>query len=327
MNFRIGRIPVQVHGSFFLTMLLFSAGNLKNPAIVAAWIAAAFVGVLLHELGHAYAGRAFGLAPAIQLHGMGGVTTWVAGKRLSPAKQIVISLAGPLVGIGIGLPLLLLAPSMNLTPLQAQAVDGVVWVNLGWGVLNLLPILPMDGGNIMSSFFQLFSPKHGETAARVVSMGVAATVGGAAVFFGFYFGALLAGLYLVRNFQALRAGRKAEVDEVPLAAAMADAYAALDRQDGATAIRIAEPVLLKASSNDLKVTAIRVLAYARMLEGQWGHVMAILERFAPIIGAEELGKFERTALELGRTEDAKRIKTLRIAEETGVIPEVEGFKA
>lgn len=327
MNFRIGRIPVQVHGSFFLTMLLFSAGNLKNPVLVVAWIAAAFVGVLLHELGHAYAGRAFGLTPAIQLHGMGGLTSWVAGKRLSPGKQIIVSLAGPLVGIAIGLPLLLLGPSMSLSPMQSEVLAGVIWINLGWGILNLLPILPMDGGNIMASFFQLFSPKHGETAARVVSIVVAALVGAFAVFAGFHFGGLLAGLYLVRNVQAIRASRKAQVDEVPLATTMAEAYAALDRQDGATAIRLAEPVLLKASSNELKITAIRVLAYARMLEGQWGHVMAILERFSAVIGAEELGKFERTAEELGRTEDAKRIRTLRIAEETGVVPDVQGFQA
>ncbi len=327
MNFRIGRIPVQVHGSFFLTMLLFSAGNLKNPALVVAWIAAAFVAVLLHELGHAYAGRAFGLAPAIQLHGMGGVTTWTAGKRLSPGRQIVVSLAGPMVGIAIGLPLLFLSPSMTLSPLQADVVAAVVWVNLGWGLLNLLPILPMDGGNIMSAFFQVFSPKKGETAARVVSLFVAAAVGGFAVLHGAYFGAMLAGLYAFRNVQAIRAGRKADVEEVPLAAAMAEAYTALERQDGATAIRIAEPVLLKASSNELKITAIRVLAYARMLEGQWGHVMAILERFSPVIGAEELAKFERTAEELGRTEDKNRIQALRIAEETGVVAEAQASEA
>lgn len=327
MNFRIGKIPVQVHGSFFLTMLLFSAGNLRNPLLVAAWVVAAFVAVLLHELGHAYAGRAFGLTPAIQLHGMGGLTSWIAGKRLTPGRQIVVSLAGPLVGIAIGLPLLLLSPSLRLSPLQGEVVQSIIFVNLGWGVLNLLPILPMDGGNIMSSFFQLFSPKRGEMAAHVVSIFVASAVGAFALSHGVYFGGILAIVYVFRNVQALRAGRKAKVSEVPLAAAMGEAYAALERQDGAAAIRIAEPVLLKTSSPELKVTAIRVLAYARMLEGQWGHVMAILERFSPVIGAEELAKFERTAEELGRTEDAKRIQALRIAEETGVVPEGQGSQA
>ena len=317
-TFRIGTIPVQVHGSFFLTMLLFSAGSLRNPAMVVGWIVAAFVAVLMHELGHAYAGRFFGLTPAIQLHGMGGLTTWLAGKRISPGKQIIVSLAGPLVGIAVGLPLFLAAPSMKLSAMQAGLVSAIVFVNLGWGVLNLLPILPLDGGNIMSSFFQLVSPKRGETVARFVSIFVAVVAAAYAVYVGWIFAGLLAFLYGVRNFQAIRAGRKAEVEEVPLAAAMAEAYAALEREDGATAIRIAEPVLLKTSSNELKITAIRVLAYARMLEGQWGHVMAILERFSPIIGPEDLGKFERTAEEMGRPDEAKRIRALRDAE--GAVP-------
>lgn len=318
LTFRFGKIPVQVHGSFFLTMLLFSAGNLRNPGLVVGWIVAAFVGVLMHELGHAYAGRLFGLSPAIQLHGMGGLTTWIAGKRISPAKQIVVSLAGPLVGIAVGLPLVFLAPKLSLSPMQAAMLEGVIFVNLGWGILNLLPILPLDGGNIMASLFVIVSPKRGEAAARFVSIGVGVAVGAFALYSGVLFGGILALLYAVRNFQALRAGRKAEVDEVPLAAAMAEAYAALERQDGATAIRIAEPILLQTSSDELKVTAIRVLAYARMLEGQWGHVMAILERFSPVIGAEDLGKFERTAEELGRAEDARRIRELRLVEEGGV---------
>jgi len=311
LSFRIGTIPVQVHGSFFITMLLFNAGSLKNPALLIGWIVAAFVAVLMHELGHAYAGRAFGLTPAIQLHGMGGLTSWVSGKRLSPGKQILVSLAGPLVGIAVGLPVLLVAPSLTLSPTQASLVQAVVFVNLGWGLLNLLPILPLDGGNIMSSFFQIFSPKRGELVARFVSIGVAVAVTAFAISRGWIFGGLLAFLYGVRNFQAIRAGRKAEVEEVPLAAQMAEAYAALERQDGATAIRIAEPVLLKTSSSDLKITAIRVLAYARMLEGQWGHVMAILERFSEVIGTEDLGKFERTAEEMGRHDEARRIRALR----------------
>ena len=119
------------------------------------------------------------------------------------------------------------------------------------------------------------------------------------------------------------AGAKPKVDERPLAAAIEQAYAALDRQDGAAAARLAEPVILQATSPELKVTAIRLLAYARLIEGQWVHVMALLERFSSVIGAEDMAKFERTAEELGRTEDKKRIQALRIAEETGVANTVD----
>lgn len=327
MNFRLGSIPVQVHGSFFLTMLFFGMGDMKVPVLLVVWVLGAFVAVLAHELGHALAGRMFGLVPAIQLHGMGGTTSWPGGKRLTPGRQIVVSLAGPLVGIVLGVGMLVGAAYVPHSPLVGEAITRLVWVTLGWGVLNLLPILPMDGGAVMSAFFQLFSPKRGENAARVVSILTALFIAAVALKYGVIFGGILAGVYLVRNVQLLMASAKPKVDEAPLAAALAQAYVALEAQDGAAAVRLAEPVFVQAESPELKVTAIRVLAYARLLEGQWGHVMSILERFAPVIGPEDLEKFERTAAELGRVEDAARIRALRLAEPTGVGPAVEGFRA
>lgn len=327
MNFRLGRIPVQVHGSFFLTMLFFGMGDLKAPILLVVWVLGAFVAVLLHELGHALAGRMFGLVPAIQLHGMGGTTSWPGGKKLTPGRQIVVSLAGPLVGIVMGVGLLFGAAYIPHSPLVGEGLSRLVWVSLGWGLLNLLPILPMDGGAIMSAFFQLFSPKRGENAARVVSILTALVIAAVALKYGVVFGAILAGVYLVRNVQLLMAAAKPKIDEAPLAAALAQAYVALEAQDGSAAVRLAEPVFVQAESPELKITAIRVLAYARLLEGQWGHVMSILERFGPVIGPEDLEKFERTATELGRVEDAARIHALRLADTTEVAPVVEGFRA
>ena len=341
MTFRIGNIPVQVHGSFFFTMLIFGMGDLKMPALLAVWVVGAFVAVLAHELGHALAGRMFGLSPAIQLHGMGGTTSWTAGKRLPPAKNLVVSFAGPFVGLLLGIPLYLVLTRVALPGFQSDAVWRLVQVTLGWSLLNLLPIVPLDGGNITMAFFQLFTPKKGETIARVISIVVALMVGAAAlVFMQGLFPVLMAGLFIFQNVKALRANGSGaagvgagaasasavpKVDEAQLAAALGEAYAALDREDGATAIRLTEPVLVHASSAELKVTAIRVLAYARMLEGHWGHVMSILERFSPVIGQEDMEKFERTATELGRSEDASRIRTLRLAEAGG--PQVSGFRA
>ncbi len=335
MTFRIGNIPVQVHGSFFLTMLIFGMGDLKMPALLVVWVVGAFVAVLAHELGHALAGRMFGLTPAIQLHGMGGTTSWTSGKKLTPAKNLVVSFAGPFVGLLLGIPLYLVLTRVALPGFQSDAVWRLVQVTLGWSILNLLPIVPLDGGNITMAFFQLFTPKKGETIARVISILVALLVGAAAlVFMQGLFPVLMAGLFIFQNVKALRANSSAsgavassvpKVDEAQLAAALGEAYAALDREDGATAIRLTEPVLVHASSPELKVTAIRVLAYARMLEGHWGHVMSILERFSPVIGQEDMEKFERAATELGRSEDASRIRTLRLAEAGG--PQVSGFRA
>src|SRR5579871_6002412 len=92
-QFRIGRIPVQVHFTHLLIAGLigmmaasgtFNAdtwpGNVEGGAgrlqaeLIALWVGIVFVSVLFHELGHAWLHLAFGNEPAIQLVGMGGLT-------------------------------------------------------------------------------------------------------------------------------------------------------------------------------------------------------------------------------------------------------------
>src|ERR1700722_19012492 len=103
LAFRLGSIPVQVHGSFLLVVVLLGMLG-GDPSGILLWIVVVFVGVLLHELGHALVGRSFGLTPQIDLVGFGGLTSWAAGgAELGPPKRIAISLAGPFTGIAIGL--------------------------------------------------------------------------------------------------------------------------------------------------------------------------------------------------------------------------------
>src|SRR5690606_29468442 len=147
--------------------------------------------------GHAFAGRAFGLEPQIELMGFGGLTRFPAGRALSPGRSILVSAAGPAVGIAIGGVTLLVGKLLvpDLLPAIASIGDGgfdlghlspglasgyveyaalaVIWVNLGWGALNLLPMMPLDGGNILASALSLVSPTQGRIAARGASLLVA----------------------------------------------------------------------------------------------------------------------------------------------------------
>jgi Zn-dependent protease len=222
-EFRIGSIPVTVHGSFLLVVafLGFGGGDGQLHLVdLVQWIAVAFIGVLLHELGHALVGQSFGLVPKIDLIGFGGLTSWTGtrgsqARALEAPKRIAISLAGPLTGIVIGLgTFALVRARAGLSPSPFAFFDrdtpwttltyAIVWINAGWGLLNLLPILPLDGGNVLFQSLRWFTHGGGERAARMISCGVAVLAGLFAFVEGQVYAALFAGLFALQNFQALR---------------------------------------------------------------------------------------------------------------------------
>lgn len=201
-DFRLGTIPVRVQLWFFVTALLI--GPHQMPGI-ALWLPVVFAGVLAHELGHAFAVRRHGLAPAIELHGFGGQTSWHGGAALSPGQRALISAAGPAVGISIGLACLAVARTAGLGGSPAgELLRYAVWVNLGWGILNLLPILPLDGGMIVGSLAERLWGGHGLHAARVVSIVACVALGVTALAAGWLWSAFLAAVLALTNIQAVR---------------------------------------------------------------------------------------------------------------------------
>ncbi len=190
-EFRLFRTPIRVQPWFFILAVLIGQGLMPagNPLIaMAIWIAIVFIGVLAHEFGHALAGRMYGLVPEITLHGLGGVTSWASGRRLSPLQSIVVSAAGPLVGITLGLIVFFLfggdlfvvrGSGLIDLPVEArQLAFAWVWVNFGWGVLNLFPIIPLDGGHIVGSVAHIIrgNAYRGRIAAHWVSLFVLAGI-------------------------------------------------------------------------------------------------------------------------------------------------------
>lgn len=211
--FRLGRIPVRVHFVFFLMTGMLGGGQ-SGPKIL-SWIAVVFVSVIIHELGHALMGKLFGLTPEIDLHGMGGTTSWSAAVRLSPARHILISLAGPLAGLACGLVVIVATRDRPLTQMQADVVGQIIWVNVGWGLLNLIPILPLDGGNVLARLLDMATGGKGARPAHFVSAALAGIIivyllasgGLTSLMKGQYhvvWPMLLAGMFLAQNVRALR---------------------------------------------------------------------------------------------------------------------------
>lgn len=218
LHFRALGIPVTVQPFFWLIAILLGQGWVSEETWLrdmALWIGVVFVGVLLHEFGHAFAGRAFGLVPAIELHGMGGATSWLAGGSRSAKQRVLIAAAGPAVGIVIGLVSLgvLVALKVGGAPTAVtQVLTAMVWVNLGWGMLNLIPMLPMDGGHVMTSSLEVLTrdAHRSRLWGHGVSFVVALALGAFILLRAFsVWNALLVGLFAFTNLQAYRALRAA----------------------------------------------------------------------------------------------------------------------
>jgi Zn-dependent protease len=128
------------------------------------WIGAAFISILIHELGHALVGRVFGVKSRVVL-GLGGLATACLDLR-KRGQRILVLLAGPFAQLTFAGVLWLVAPLFAPSlPDTAQshfrrAIDLLLILNVVWPALNLLPIPPLDGGRVVLELYQgLTSPK------------------------------------------------------------------------------------------------------------------------------------------------------------------------
>jgi Zn-dependent protease len=269
MTFHLGKIPVRVLPSFFLVILLLNFASGSGAAVLVVWTAVVFVSVLLHELGHASMGLAFGLEPRIDLHGMGGTTSWSTAKTLSTWKRVAISLAGPVAGFAVG-GASYAAHRAGVFP-RSDAADLVygqlLFVNVGWGVLNLLPMLPLDGGNVLALVLGSLTGGRGERPARVTSIGVAVLSAVVALGIQSWWPALLALSFVATNWRGLQDLKRRDHD-APLRANLEEAYKALDAKDGERIIQVARPVALESWTAQVRAEALQLLAFGFLLTGR-----------------------------------------------------------
>jgi Zn-dependent protease len=268
LSFRLGKIPVRVLPSFFLTTLFWGLTG-TNLVVLMGWVAVVFASVLVHELGHAAVGLSFGLSPSIDLHGMGGTTSWSSPRDLTAGRRIAISLAGPAAGFSLAaLVRYGLGPNAFPDTLVWNSIyDSLLFVNFTWGILNLLPMLPLDGGNVLTQVLNLFTHGRGERPARYVSIALAAlAVPVALLVFRQWVAALLAGYFLANNWRGLK-DLAAREHDAPMRDALKQAYVALDAKDGPRVLELARPVALGSRTAPVRAEALQLLAFGFLLDG------------------------------------------------------------
>lgn len=202
IRFELFGFPVRIAWTFWLGAAVFGYGLANaidrffpesSPGrlpLLLLWATCLFISILIHELGHAFAFRRLGIESSVLLYHFGGLATprssyssgsfnFAPVSRLSPAQDLFVSAAGPLLQIATAVAVTMLFKVAGYSLLVYQEIpllNRVEWLQMGqpigtvglfsisyfyilpsvlWAFLNLLPVYPLDGGRIARSLIQL----------------------------------------------------------------------------------------------------------------------------------------------------------------------------
>jgi Zn-dependent protease len=211
LRFRLFGFPVIIDPSFLLLVVILYLTNMQQPMYALMVAACILVSVMVHEFGHAVVGRVFGLKSSIRMTLIGGLTEWTDDNKKTPTNLqfILITLAGPFAGFVLGGLVLAYCVVMEVpyefTISPSSIVDILLLFNFFWGLANLLPLYPLDGGQVL--YYTLRTNKN--LPADQISAYVSLVLGGAIIVWAAYSGRVFLAFILIWllsiNFQRLRA--------------------------------------------------------------------------------------------------------------------------
>jgi len=201
IHFRLFGIPVTVQPWFWLTAaFLGGAFRIKTSADlleVGLFMLAAFISIMVHELGHALTIRHFRLPTEIVLQAFGGYAAYPAGVLNRP-RSFLVTAAGPAIQVVLGAAALLVLIFVSLPPTHIQLfVYFLMWVSFAWAILNCFPIYPLDGGRMLES---ILGPRR-QKLLFGIGFGTAVILGLFAILNSFLFLAIFMGLFAWTNYQ------------------------------------------------------------------------------------------------------------------------------
>ncbi len=220
-SFRIATVAgtqVRVHVTFFLLLAFVAAlgmgGGQGVPGALAAilLVSAMFLCVLLHEFGHVFAARGYGIrTPDITLLPIGGLARLERMPR-KPAHELVVALAGPAVNVAIAAVIAVaLGLKFSFDPNHAFHLAGNFWShlmmwNLFMVVFNMVPAFPMDGGRVLRAVLAMLTDYERATRwAATIGQTMAVLAAVAMLVFDFFNPFLL----LIAFFIFMAAGQEA----------------------------------------------------------------------------------------------------------------------
>jgi len=229
IRFRLLDIPVRVHPYFWLVSAYMGFAE-RNIPLTLLNVGVVFLSILVHEYGHGLMAKAFRASPSIVLHGLGGLC-FSEAERQTVGQRLAVLICGPgagfvlfglavlaswavrgippadslaLIGIGGGSPrtvFLGLGQSENIF----EAYGFLLWINLWWGIFNLSPIWPLDGGQITGVLLSRVNRREGMRWTHIISLVTAGILAVVTYQWGETFLPIFFALFALTNFQILQA--------------------------------------------------------------------------------------------------------------------------
>lgn len=327
LQLRLFGFPVQIQPGFWLLAVLVSLSapswhySLALIAIVAA-------SVLVHELGHAIAARSFGQKPFIALHMMGGVTSWIPTREIGRTRSMIVTAAGPFSGFALGLLALALShvtrahprDALTLSSILVWTVDYLCMANFIWSAINLLPVLPFDGGQLMA----LALGRERRLLASRLSLVFGLICAAGLWSIGYPLAAIVFGLGGVMSHLSME--RQIAEEQAPspeaVTQALARARQALDKGEYEQAEQLARVVEQVVSDQAVRPRAREVRLWAALLGGDLAFARSLLVELPADYPVDAL---LRAAIEEAEGDNYRAAERLEVARRAGdARPELAG---
>ena len=281
-------VPTKIEPSFFVLSLFLAANRGLNLPLLLEWLVVVFFSVLVHELGHALVARRFGLSPNITLYSMGGLTSWSEVTDIAPPKHLAISLAGPAAGFLLGGVLYLAAPTLlRAVPseLLTVAYYDLLWVNIGWGIFNLFPILPLDGGHVLLTLERWLTKKQDQIISHTISLLGSLTITYLALTRFSAWVAIL-GIWFAYSNGTFLLDRIKNYRDKKLEPKLEEAYKAVNAGELDVALDIVSEIRKKAVTQWIRREASRLLIFTFIQQNRYKEADVELTKFHGLFGPE-----------------------------------------
>ena len=314
--FTIAGIPVFASPFYFLLLMMFARGGDIVTGIV--WAVCITLSLLTHEFGHALVARHLRHEPSIVLHGFGGLTSRTRTGR--DVEEAAIIAMGPAAGLALGLVVFAGWQLLLLFGIASQTAASVVYALLYpcivWNLLNLMPLWPLDGGQLLRlGLLRWLSPQratratHGLALAILVLLAAYVLRSSASVYT-----LLLLGLLAMQNVRALGGDTGEATAPVPSSVAaelVENARVALHEERFKDAARLAQQARAQSGVTPMLLEQIwEILGVATTELAEYEEALSYLSRAKPSERVRQATS--RSLLALGREEELQDVDVIHV---------------